>query len=653
LFSALAIAYLINRYTTKIYTVTASILVREGDENAAAEFLYKSNPLINPYRNFYNELYIMKSYPLMEQVIDELNFSVVWYREGNVKTSEFYDRNFPILIKPVGRDLPYGERISFTLKDSSSFEVELLTPELSAQRAFRGKLSIDTISVNGFRLAVAGDPARLDDLIHRRFVVSFVDPQQLAKSYASRLSAQWAEQGASVINLAISGPVPEKEVEFVSRFISVYQRYDVDKKNQAATKSIEFLDRQLANIGDSLSYFDNKIEDFKQSQLYTNFDNESARILERLEKLESQKTEFTLQENYFKYLEEYLGRGKDFDQIVPPSAVGITDQVLTDLVSQLTQLQFSLRMLGDLQTVENPIVVERQRKIQQVKKDLMEGVNSIRATQKININFVSQQIKAAEKSLAQLPQSERELINIKRNYSIRENLYLFLMQKRAEAGISRASTTSDVLVVNPPNRSGGPITPKPTQNYAIAFGGGLLFPFIFFFLAEFLNDKIQSKEDIEQFTHIPLIGGIGHSPTDQSNLVVFEKPKSSIGESLRALRSNLNYFTQGKDKKIILITSSIGGEGKTFTTINLATVLAYAGKRVLIIGADMRKPRIYSDFQLTNDIGLSSYLSSSAKLDEVIQKTSMENLFLMSGGPVPPNPSELLLLPKVGAMVEE
>jgi capsular exopolysaccharide synthesis family protein len=282
---------------------------------------------------------------------------------------------------------------------------------------------------------------------------------------------------------------------------------------------------------------------------------------------------------------------------------------------------------------------------------VVESVSTLRSTDKIKSDFLKGQIANIEKQLGSLPASERALVNIQRNYTLMENLYLYLMQKMAEAGISRASNVSDVVLVNPPS-SGGALAPKISQNYAIASLLGLVVPFALFALLELVNDKVQSKEDIEKFTRIPFIGGVGHNESTHS-LVVKERPKSGIAESFRALRSNLNFFVQNQPGKIFMVTSSISGEGKTFTTVNLASVFALSGRKTLVVGADMRRPKIYSDFGLNNDKGLSTYLSGLNSLSEVIQSTQIENLFLVSGGPVPPNPSELLMTDKLGAFCKE
>jgi capsular exopolysaccharide synthesis family protein len=241
------------------------------------------------------------------------------------------------------------------------------------------------------------------------------------------------------------------------------------------------------------------------------------------------------------------------------------------------------------------------------------------------------------------------LISIQRNYSLKESLYVFLLQKRTEAGLSEASTTSDIVVVNPP-MAGSAISPKIWLNYAVAILIGLLLPLTLFVGAELLNTRIQSREDIESYSSVPIIAGVGHNP--QSNpLVIVEKPKSAMAESFRALRSNLSYFIENKDKQVVMITSSIPSEGKSFTTLNLAAAFAMAGKKTLIIGADLRKPKLYGELQLNNDRGLSQYLSSLASLESVIQTSFVENLYFISGGAVPPNPSELLLKPAMAEML--
>jgi capsular exopolysaccharide synthesis family protein len=287
--------------------------------------------------------------------------------------------------------------------------------------------------------------------------------------------------------------------------------------------------------------------------------------------------------------------------------------------------------------------------LKEIKNDIRESVSTLRSTDKIRLDFSNRQLKIVEDQLALLPASERQLIAVQRNYSLLENLYVYLLQKSSEAKISEAANTSDIIQINPPMRAGS-ISPKPAQNYTVAALAGLLIPFAIFTLFELFNTKVQSKEDIEKMTSIPFLGGVGHS--DGNNLAVKEKTRSAVAESFRAMRSNLNFFTGNKPKQVFMVSSSISGEGKTFTTINLATVFALSGKKTLIVGADMRRPKIFEDFDRPNNLGLSTYLSGLSEFKDVVQDTAIENLYFISGGPVPPNPSELLMTDRFEAFVK-
>jgi capsular exopolysaccharide synthesis family protein len=641
----MTIAYLYNRYTTRIYPISTSIIIRESEERADAKFLY-NNPLVAPYRNYFNELYIIRSYPLITKVIEELNFHVSIQKEGDIKVTEQYN-SLPISLKLIEKRSAAALRLVY-LGDN---KFQCSDREDKNKSIFSAG---DIVNCNGvsFQLQAHGD---LRAMANNHYVVQFKNPEDVAGNYIGRLRISWAEQGSSVVNLGINGAIPQKEVDFLSGLIKQYQEYDLNKKNLAASRSLAFIDEQLENIGDTLRMFETALSNFKQQNFITDLSSEAQELYEQLKTLESQRSSIVFAVNYYKYIDEYLKSKAGVDQVVLPSTIGVNDPVLNQLVQQLTTLQTELNNLmafGD----KNPMVVDKanavNKSLSELKMQISEAIKSVRATDKIKVAGINDQITLIEKKLQNLPIAERTLVNIKRNYTLNENLYIFLQQKRAEAGISRASTTSDILIVNPPSVSGPAITPLISQNYLMYGTAGILIPLLIFTALEVFNNKIQSKEDIERITSIPFIGAIGHNNI-KSTLIVYEKPKSAMAESFRALRSNLNYFTEGKDNKVFMVTSSLSGEGKSFTTINLATVFSLAGKRTLIIGADLRKPKLFDDFGLNNEKGLSVYLSGLVPLQEIIQHTSMPNLDVISGGPVPPNPSELLLNPRMDELIAQ
>ncbi len=645
---ALSIAFYKNRYTQRIYPVSASIIIREVEETTGGELLYK-NALVDQYKNYLNEPYLIKSYPIIQKVVDELNFSVAFYKEGYFLTSESYGQ-IPVTARLVGSRNPEGGKCIFKIIDDNTYSLEIFGKEAVEKNIFHFG---DTVAFGGYDLWIGRIKGRsVDERIGQPLLVAFTDPFAVASSYVSKLNVSWAEEGSGVLNLSVNGSTPAKEIDFLNGLVRNYQQYDLNKKNQAADRSIEFIQGQLSKISDSLKLFENQLQQFKKSNRTSgNLGMDAQRMFQRAETLEVQRAELLVKRNYYDYLEKYLGEDKNLDQVIIPTSLGITDPVLTSTVSKLVDLQLEIKLFLDKERELNPLVKSKLKRLGELKSEVIESIRSLKITDKIKLDFLDAQVSSAERQIGYLPLAERQLISIQRNYSLMETLYLFLMQKMSEAGISKASNVSDIIVVNPP-MAGGAISPSTSTNYLIAVSLGLVIPFVIFVLLEILNNKVQSQEDISKLTTIPFVGGIGHNPI-LSNMIVKERPKSGVSESFRALRSNLNFFTGNESNKIFMITSSISGEGKTFTTINLATVFALSNKKTLIIGADMRRPKIFADFALSNEKGLSNYLSNLVSFDEIIQSTQIENLDLVSGGQVPPNPSELLLTMKFEEFLAE
>ncbi len=640
---ALSIAFVRNRYATRVYPVTASIIIRESQETSEAKLLY-SNSMLSSYRNYLNEPYILKSFPLIESTLEDLNFVVAFYKEGNVLTSDVYDF-VPLEAFAINSNERKSARYTFTIVDEASYsigEVDSKVFNFGDTVTYDGLTFLARLKADREYKRFLGDP----------FVFSFQPASAIANQYVSGLQVTWAEEGAGVMNLSIEGASPQKNIDFLKGLIKNYQEYDLNKKSQTATGAIQFIDQQLVAYSDSLKKVELKLEVFKSNNVFTDLSSEANRLYSKLSELEREKSEIIIQRNYYQYLEEYINKSDPMEQAILPSSVGINDGILSGLVSKMIDLQLEIKLYMRNERSNNPLIAEKIQRIKDLRSDISALMLNQQSAEKLRLKYYDDQVTLLEKQINSLPDAERRLVGIQRNYSLLENLYLYLLQKRAEVSISKASTTSDIVVVNPPKREGGFTSPKIEQNYFFAAVAGLALPFAIFILLELGNTRVQSREDVEQICTIPFIGGVGHKQSDD-NLVVQKRPKSAVSESFRSLRSNLNYFSGNEDHKVFMVTSSISGEGKTFTSLNLATVLALSNKKTLIIGADMRKPRIFSDLGLTNDVGLSSYLSGIAPLEEAVQKTNIENLYMISGGPVPPNPAELMLRPLMDKMMEE
>lgn len=645
---ALVVAFYNNRYTQRVYPITASILIRETQEMGGAELLYK-NSLIDPYRNYLNEPYIIRSYPLIEKVIRDLNFHISFLQEGYILTSEAYN-NLPVKVAWCDPQQLKTGKFIFTLLDESRYSLSVFGAKDDTETQFFNLN--DSIQFGDYSICIRRVPGqRASSYYGKPFILEIKDPTAVAGSYIGRLKVEWAEEGAGIINLSLTGTIPQKEIDFLNALIEIYGKQDLEKKNETASRTVNFITNQLAEIKDSLRTVEYQLERFGNSSRIKDMSAEAQRLYAKIEGFDIQRAELMIRQNYFQYLKDYMRQGGDnLDQVILPTSMGISDPILTSLLSSMVEIQTEIKLNASPERMQNPRLKALVTRSNELKRDVEEALRALESTDKIKMDFLKRQLATAEKELDLLPASERQLISVQRNYSLLENLYVYLMQKLSEAKISEAANTSDIIPVNPPMR-GGAITPKPTQNYTIAIILGLVVPFGIFVLFELVNNKVQSKEDIEKMSSIPFLGGVGHNTTG-NNLTVRERPKSGVAESFRALRSNLNYFTGNKTKQVFMVSSSISGEGKTFTTINLATVFALSGKKTLIVGADMRRPKIFEDFNCSNSTGLSTYLSNMHEFKEVVQQTEIENLYLVSGGPVPPNPSELLLTDRFEAFVK-
>ncbi len=356
---------------------------------------------------------------------------------------------------------------------------------------------------------------------------------------------------------------------------------------------------------------------------------------------------------YYEYLKEYLVSRNESGLIVSPSVMGVSDPMLIRLVEELSQLQLQQKQLGFVVRDDLPAASLITGKVEQARESLMENVNNSINQLKISVGDVESRIADVEKQLGRLPGTERRLIQIQRDFDLNNTVYNFLLERRAEAGIAMASKVSDSKIIDkaePYNAMR--IRPKTRQNYMMALILGLLIPALFIIVIDLMNNKVIDKKDIERATKAPILGFISHSGYG-SELPVTEKPGSTLAESFRSIRTSLKYFIPEERSAVIAVTSTVSGEGKTFVAMNLAAIISMLGKKTLLIGLDLRKPRIHKILNLSNTEGMSTYLSGNSKFDDVIQKTPVENLWFATSGPVPPNPAELIERQAMTEFLEE
>jgi tyrosine-protein kinase Etk/Wzc len=646
LFITLSIAYGVNRWGEEIYTVQSTLLISDeqyGGGYAEMDKFIPGGDIFRSKQNLQNEIGILKSFGLNHEVMYDLeDFHIIYTAVGRrgiaesrlYKTSPFVVRCDSIWRQPAGRRL----------------DIKILSPDkylMTIEAAgYEQEMSFgERFNKFGFDFIIYPRNRNISPYVEggsNKYYFSIATPAALANGYRARLAVAPIEEEATMVSLSVSGPVPEQEADYLNTLMKAYIDQGLQWKNEAAEKTIEFIEEQLGFISDSLRRAENNMERFRLDNRFIDLTAEGNLVLQRLERFEMEKNTLNLQMQYFEYLSEYLTSRNESGLIISPSVMGISDPLLIRLVEELSQLQLQQKEVGFMLKDDLPAANLITGNVERARDALQENVNNSINQLKISLNDVDQRIAEVNSELGRLPGTERKLIRIQRDFDLNSTVYNFLLEKRAEAGIARASKVSDNKIID----SAEPynairIKPKTRQNYMLAFVLGLLFPAIAIIIIDLMNNKVIDKKDIERLTRTPVLGFISHSAYG-TEMPVIEKPGSTLAESFRSIRTSLKYFTPDDQPVVIAVTSTVSGEGKTFVAVNLAAIVSMLGRKTLLVGLDMRKPRIHKILNLDNVDGMSTLLSGTSKYEDVIQKTSIDNLWYASAGPVAPNPAELI-----------
>lgn len=463
------------------------------------------------------------------------------------------------------------------------------------------------------------------------------------------------DKGGSIITLGMQGTNKARMVEYLNATVKMLIKRQLDGKNQFATNTIRFIDSTLVAMELQLKETTNELKSFRQGKNIYDIEGDGAKFSDKVLQFDVEKDAISRKIAYYNSLKSYLRSSVDYAKLPAPSVAGIDDPNIVVNVSKLISLSTQRSELAYAVKSEK-IFKDFDNQMESVKKVLLENIGTAKSALQYDMALVESKINEAESTIKQLPEDQQELIKIKRKYDLSDNIYNTFLQKRSEADIVKAANLSDIHFIDPAKDiGGGLIGPKTSVNYVLAFFLGLLFPLLMVFAIFFINNSIQNTDDISRLTQIPLIGVIGLSK-DATDLAVFSKPKSALSESFRAIRSSLQYLYKQQSvtgAKTLMITSSVSGEGKTFTTLNIATVFALSEKKTVIIGLDLRKPKLFEEFNLSNEVGIVNYLIKQKTLDQIINATHIPFLDVILSGPIPPNPAEMIMSDGMREMIEE
>lgn len=626
-----AIAFLLNRYSKEVHQVNTTLFVEKEEAVDPLDFLYgeskniastKGNPLAN-------EKILLTSFPIMISTLGKLDFNVSYYFGNQFSLTELY-KNTPIQLEAdnASSELPYDK--DFTLYPLNQEEYTL---EVDGNRQ---KYKFDqSYELNGFKFKIV--VTQPDALMAYEFIVFRLNSlSKLVNEYRNMVNVFPVTE--NIIQLSVNHENVSKASDFLNRLSLEAIEYNMRQKRQNFEKIVEFIDNQIVINADSLQILESEIKTFKNNKVVINPETEGNRLYENITSLEEQKANILLSNEYYQYLRDAITKEDlDYSELVVPSSVGIADPILNELVSRLIDMQREVRLLLSERKTKNPLLIEKQAIIVELTKNIVNNIENQKKASELQIRDLDRRLASAQAALKKMPQAQQELTNIKRDYSLNENLYMVLMQKKLDAGIRSAAVGPDYLIVNQAYDE-GIISASPLRNYIAAVLLGLIIPVGLILIVDFFDTRIKSKEELMSITQFPVLGTLPLA----KNQGEINHINSPLMEAFRQLRANLRYL--GPGHKVYLVSSSSSGDGKSFCSQNLAYILSLAQKKVLWIDADLRK---YSKKRekATKEVGLSDYLVGLYEQEAITKPSGDKNPYLdiIRSGTLPPNPAELLI----------
>ena len=633
--AGLLVGYLVNRWAVHEYEVSMSMIFESDETPSFTDYIAPARfARRRKLPDLKNEITKMRSYTVTKRTLERLDFDVSYYAIGRMKESPLYLTN-KIKVRPLGDE--NSERpIYITIVNDQKYNLKF---EI-------GKNEIDTIlffdqeyNKYGYHFEV-NNKSHKHDIKTYKCIINNID--HLVKQYQNRTRIRNDQDNEFKINLSLRGSVPEKMVKFLNTFANVYLEYSLEQKNEQNLNTLDFIEQQITLIEDSLSLIEKQLINFKLQQDVVDLDMESQLAFSKYQAYQSQKTNVQFRQKYYNYIKDRFEENTDPREIITLSMTGIDDPMLSALINDYEDVYKNQLASAGIVKKEIPGLWSYDSKLNDMKLLIMDKLDGVMESNDESLSWIDQEIAKAKNEIRSLPISETDFLKIDRTYQLYNKYYTFLLEKRAEGGIEKASQTSDSRILDIA-RVENTILLGLTRKKILLYGFmvGLVVPIASIILLGLFNRRIISKEDIINNTDIPILGLLGHNHIP-SGIPVFEDPRSRLTESFRRIRTDMRFYLHDEGDKTILVTSAISGEGKTFVSINLALITAMANKKVLLMGMDLRKPSIHKMFNIENEKGISSYLIGRNKMEDIILHTNINNLDIAPSGPVPPNPVELM-----------
>ncbi|AKD03921.1 polysaccharide biosynthesis tyrosine autokinase [Pontibacter korlensis] len=666
---ALAAGYVYVKSSPRIFQFQSTLLL--GDQQTGSKKAQELLEVLDVQSRgikVEDEIGLLYSAEMVKQALQKLNFTVAYYKV----TDHWLNKVTDLVVEEQYKTAPYEVEldtsrlqlvdipIKVRLLDKNTYELAI-EAENVPRYDFRSNATVGSIPVVNFKKTLRFGEAYQDENMSFTLQRADVEDPQPGKAYffvinslenlvkqqQSSLEIAPIDREARVLVLKTKGSIPDKQVAFLNTLMAEYVANDLKEKNQNGLKTLEFIDSQLATLSDSLRQSKQALSSFRSNNRIANINVQSNISYEKLSQLEAERARLNTDRTYYANILDQVKNGNGIAQSVSPTVAGIQSPILNNLFLQLAELNQKKAGYRTNATEDNPMLRKIESEINSTRTSIEANLQNLIESADISIANVNERIGKIESTLASLPENERKLMDLQSQSEFIDKKYDFLLEKRAEAAIALATNATDKKIVDQASMVGTtPVNVKPKMIYLLALIIGLAIPAGFIVLMSNVDNTIQGKNDLGNITNIPFLGVVAHG-SKSDKLAVMNNQRSAIAESFRSIRINLQYLMADSNFKVIGVTSSISGEGKTFCSVNLSSEMAMSGKRVVLIESDMRKPTFSKYFPVAESVGLSSFLTQGLPLEEVVQKTTMENLDIIPCGPIPDNALHLLELPKM------
>ncbi|MCY2686984.1 GumC family protein [Salinimicrobium sp. TH3] len=640
----LFVAYLYNRYTIPEYATEASMMMLGDDENSVVGAMPSGGASILAFgeNSLENQIVTLQSKRLVEGVIDQLNLNIAYFLEGKVITVEAYE-NSPINIDFLSlQELVHRSTLNFTVVPQSN-ESFLLVQE---EKEFSENYKFGQVINYGGLEFIISSRKEIKNSVPVNVKIWPID--EVARRYIEKMTVAPEGRAKDILSLSIVGEVPEKSQDFLNTLMIHFNADGVADKRQVAESTTEFIQNRLQLITEELDSVEGGIADFKRENRLMDVGSTASQYMSRATTAEQGIFELETQLMILEGVKQTLSSADPYQLL--PEGVGIEGGGLGGSIGSYNQLVQQRQAYLQSGTEKNPVVETIDQQLSSLRKNLLSNIEQTESSINIRLRELNQLEEKAEGQFSTFPGLEKGIRSIERQQQIKEELYLFLLQRREESAISFAATSPVAKVIDPAFTLDEPIDPKP---WLILTGGGVvgfLIPLLVIFGINFLDTKVHHKGDLQPLIkNIPFLGEIPKIGKEDFEVIKLND-RSSLAESFRILRTNLAYLVQSRNKEkaeVIFVTSTIKGEGKTFVSFNLARTLASTGKKILLIGGDVRNPRLHKFVEGTLETkGLSDFLyDREIRAEDIIKSVNQDNIpvDVVFSGSIPPNPAELLM----------